>query len=362
MLTAFAWPFLELLGGLVMLIILWRGGVMVINEYPVSRPYWDAGSLAWKSVPFAFWDLLTFILYLGMMTFPLYQMGWTLTLFQRGAAGMNRIIEIMAEQPAIRDSDTVRKDINTIHGDIRFENVQFGYHAGQHVLADISMAISAGQTVAIVGPTGSGKSSIIRLLVREYDVTGGRVLVDGVDIREIPLAVLHGAIGYVPQDAFLFSDSIRNNLAFGRSSVSERELWEVLEMVQMKETVANFPQGLDTMLGERGINLSGGQKQRLTIARALLRDPSILILDDALSSVDTDTEEKILARLRHFMKNRTSILIAHRISTVAHADRIFVIADGNIAEQGTHEELLARGGLYADMQARQLLEKELEQE
>ena len=236
----------------------------------------------------------------------------------------------------------------------------FAYN-GQAVLEDLTLEIPAGQTIAIVGPTGSGKSTLLSLIAREYEAQEGRVTIDGRDIREIPLALLRKSIGCVPQDTFLFSDSVKANLTLGNPEATREDMDWACEIAQFSETLQGMPEGYDTLLGERGVNLSGGQKQRLTIARALICKPRILILDDALSSVDTHTEEEILHRLKDVMRERTSIIVSHRISTVSHADRIFVLDDGRIVEEGAHEELIARDGLYAAMYRRQLLEEEIEE-
>ena len=272
---------------------------------------------------------------------------------------MNRIIEVMAEPPEIRDTEETDHSIQSLRGDIVFEDVSFAYD-GRLVLDGLSFRIQAGETAAVVGPTGAGKSSLMSLLCREYDPTAGNILIDGVDTRRIPLATLRSAIGYAPQDVFLFSESIRENLLVGKPDATQEELDRACEIAQFAETVTGLADGYDTLLGERGVNLSGGQKQRLALARALLRAPAILILDDALSSVDTHTEEEILRGLRGFMASRTSILISHRVSTVRHADRILVIRDGRLVEQGPHEQLVDLDGVYADMYRRQLLEQRLE--
>lgn len=337
-----AWPFIGLVVGLIHLLILWRGGVMVIH---------DTLSLS---------NFSGFLVCLLMLAWPLAEFGWVLTLYQRGAAGMNRIAEIFAKTPDITDSDKTRQEITSIQGDIRMEQVSFAYN-GRPVLEDLTLHIPAGSTAAIVGATGSGKSSIVGLVTREFDPQSGRVLIDGVDVREIPVRTLRDSMGYVPQDTFLFSDTVGNNVTFGRRDATRADMDWAAEVAQFTETLARLEDGYDTLLGERGVNLSGGQKQRLSIARAVIRDPRILILDDALSSVDTQTESHILRHIKDVARRRTTVLISHRTSSIQHADVIFVLDDGRLVEQGTHDTLIAEGGLYAAMHQRQLLEEALEE-
>ncbi|NIA13050.1 MAG: ATP-binding cassette domain-containing protein [Nitrospiraceae bacterium] len=338
---SFAMPLIGMVVALMILLVLWRGGLMVID-----------GSLELE-------DLTGFIVCMLLLVWPLAEFGWIMTLYQRGAVGMNRINEVFAEIPTVRDGERTRREASVSEGHIRFQNVCFSY-ADQATLQQVDFEVLPGQTVAIVGLTGSGKSTVVSMLTREYDVTSGAVLVDGQDVREIPVQSLRGAMGYVLQDTFLFSDSIRANVTFGRPHATGEEIARACDTAQFTETVEGLPEGLDTLLGERGVNLSGGQKQRLAIARAVVCDPKILILDDALSSVDTHTEEMILQRLKEVMANRTSIIISHRISTILHADLILVLEGGRVVEQGTHETLLELGGLYAELHERQLLEEELE--
>ncbi|HIJ73415.1 MAG TPA: ABC transporter ATP-binding protein, partial [Candidatus Hydrogenedentes bacterium] len=306
---AFTWPFLGLVMGVTALLVVWRGGLMVVR-----------GSLA-------FADFSAHLFYVVMLAMPLARFGWTLTLYQRGAAGMNRLLEVFSETPSIQDDEQTQQHVASIRGAVRFEEVSFAYDK-LPVLHHVDFYVEAGQTLAIVGLTGSGKSSIVSLLTREYDPTEGRILIDDVDARRLPVSLLRSNIGYVPQETFLFSDTIRANLTLGRPNATPEEIERALNLAQLRETVEEMPEGVDTLLGERGVNLSGGQKQRLAIARAAICDPRVLILDDALSSVDTHTEELILSALKQFLARRTSIIIAHRISTVQHADLILVVDDG----------------------------------
>ncbi len=337
-----AWPLIALIVGLMIVLVLWLGGVMVINgSLPLDR-------------------FIGFVVAMLMLLWPLVEFGWIMTLYQRGIVGMARMNEIFREKPTVRDDENTLTDFKVERGGIRFEDVSFSYDS-RPVLHNLDFAIRPGQTVAIVGPTGSGKSTIVSLIMREYDVAAGAVCVDDTDVRRMPLRELRNAIGYVPQDTFLFSESIRDNITFGNPDATEEQLRYACEVAQLTETLDLLPHGIDTLLGERGVNLSGGQKQRVAIARAVIADPKILILDDALSSVDTQTEERILQRLRTVMAQRTSIIISHRISTVRDADLVLAVQDGRIVERGSHESLLALRGLYADLYERQLLEQELEQ-
>ena len=310
---------------------------------------------------------VAFFGYFTMLGWPMIAFGWVTNLIQRGMASWKRMLEVLETNPAIADNDMVGLKADTTSvtdGEIEFRDLTFGFGATT-VLHHISVKIAAGQTVALVGPTGSGKSTLISLLPRLYDPPPGTVFVDGKDIREIPLATLRSAIGFVPQEPFLFSDSLAANVAFGfdarQDSNRDREdiIRRAASVARLDKDVADFPRGYDTMLGERGITLSGGQKQRTALARAIAIDPKILILDDALSAVDTYTEEEILSRLRGVMRMRTSIIVSHRISTVRDADLILVIDGGRIVERGTHDQLILGGGLYAELHKKQLLEEEL---
>jgi ATP-binding cassette subfamily B protein len=330
-------------------------------------------------------EFVAFNAYLTMLSWPMIAFGWVTNMLQRGMASWKRMLEVLDTEPAIADigprsrntsPHSVRSpqtEISAVKGEIEFRNLTFAYGT-QEVLRNVTATIPAGRTVALVGPTGSGKSTLIALLPRLYDPPPGTVFIDGVDVREIPLATLRGAIGFVPQEPFLFSDTLADNVAFASDAqkppvaaeVSPAESAERMERIhaaaaiaRLDKDVADFPKGYDTVVGERGITLSGGQKQRTAIARVVIMDPRILILDDALSAVDTYTEEEILSRLQAVMSQRTSIIVSHRISTVRRADEILVLDDGRIVERGTHDQLITRHGLYAELHQKQLLEEEL---
>ena len=271
-------------------------------------------------------------------------------------------MRIFNEKDDVTDTEETEKNIISIDGEIEFKNVSFRYGAElEDVLKDISFKIPKGETIAIVGQTGSGKSSIINLIPRIFDATGGEILIDGVNIKQIPKSILRKNIGLVSQETFLFSDSLLNNIGYGLNKVNAETIAKVSEISQLKKDIDSFSNGLETILGERGITLSGGQKQRSSLARALAINPNILILDDSFSAVDTHTEEEILVELKDFMKGRTSIIISHRISTVKHADNILVLQNGSIAESGNHNVLVQQNGIYADLHNKQLLEEELEE-
>jgi ATP-binding cassette subfamily B protein len=315
------------------------------------------------------------------LTWPVIALGWVINIFQRGTASLIRINEIFLEKPEIADDPTLLSlnpepakalaaaALDTpsgangnsgreLVGDIEFCNLNFGYN-GVPVLKDVNLRIPAGSSLAIVGPTGSGKTTLVSLIARIYDAEHGAVLIDGRPIREFPLETLRRNIGFVPQETFLFSLTIRENIALGRDEASLEEIKGAAEAADIAQDIESFPESYNTTVGERGITLSGGQKQRTAIARAILRSPRILVLDDALSSVDTHTEDKILNHLREIMHGRTTIFISHRVSTVRNADRIAVLHQGRIVELGTHDELIALNGYYTDLYNKQLLEEEL---
>jgi ATP-binding cassette subfamily B protein len=341
---ALFFPVMGLLMGIGALLVLWLGSLEVV-----------AGRLTVG-------ELVAFNSYLMLLAWPMIAFGWVTNLLQRGMASWKRILQILDTPPAIVDAPAPGpiRAVADIRGEIEFRHLTFA-HGGQVVLRDITAVLPAGTTTAVVGTTGSGKSTLLNLLPRLYDPPPGTVFIDGMDVRDIPLHVLRGAIGFVPQEPFLFGTSIEENVAFGaRAGDGWRDPVEAAAGVaRLDKDVDSFPKGYDTVVGERGITLSGGQKQRTAIARAVVIDPKILILDDALSAVDTYTEEEILARLRQVMRQRTSLIVSHRVSTVRHADRILVLSAGCIVEQGTHDQLVAADGVYAGLHRKQLLEEEL---
>jgi ATP-binding cassette, subfamily B, multidrug efflux pump len=302
-----------------------------------------------------------FLTYMVQLTWPVIALGWVINIFQRGTASLKRINEIMLEKPEITDSPDVAAagpPERELRGEIEFRGLNFSYN-GSPVLHDINLRVPEGTSLAIVGPTGSGKTTLVNLIPRVYDAAPGSVLVDGHPIRDFPIEFLRRNIGFVPQETFLFSDSVRENIAFGVENATDTDVRAAAEAANIASDIESFPDQYATVVGERGLTLSGGQKQRTAIARAIIRNPRILILDDALSSVDTHTEDKILNHLREIMRGRTTIFISHRVSTVRNADRIAVLHSGRIVEFGTHDELIARDGYYTDLYNKQLLEEEL---
>ena len=335
------WPTLEALPGLSLAVVLWLGGREVLLH---------------RITPGQF---IAYLVYVTQLTWPIIALGWVVNLFYRGTASMGRINEILIEKPQITDSEAIPSMRSAeLRGDIEFRNLNFAY--GQtSILRNVNLNIPAGTSLAIVGPTGSGKSTLVNLIPRIYDAPRGSVLIDGRSVCEYPLETLRKNIGFVPQETFLFSETIRENIAFGVHEATEEEVQNAAEAANIAVDIRGFPLQYKTLVGERGITLSGGQKQRTAIARALIRDPRILILDDALSSVDTYTEERILNHLREVMQGRTTIFISHRVSTVRNADQIAVLHRGEIVELGTHDQLLSLNGYYSDLYSKQLLEEEL---
>jgi ATP-binding cassette subfamily B multidrug efflux pump len=339
------WPTLETMLGLAIVLVLWLGG----REVLYGR----------MSVG----GFVAFNTYMVQLTWPVIALGWVINIFQRGTASMGRINEILVEQPEIQDGPETQAAgegarATQIRGEIEFRGLNFAYN-GVPVLHDINLRIPEGSSLAIVGPTGSGKTTLVSLIPRIYDAAPGTVWIDGEPVREFSLEPLRRQIGFVPQETFLFSETVRENIAFGEQEATDEQIGSAAEAANIAQDIEEFPEKYRTLVGERGITLSGGQKQRTAIARAIIRNPRILILDDALSSVDTHTEDKILNHLREVMRGRTTIFISHRVSTVRNADQIAVLHAGRIVEQGTHDELLARNGYYSDLYNKQLLEEEL---
>jgi ATP-binding cassette, subfamily B, multidrug efflux pump len=337
-------PILMLITGLSIVIVIWVGGSGVIS-----------GTISLG-------EITAFVIYLGILIWPMIAFGWVINIIQQAEASMKRLNKMLSEPYEIDNSGVTDYSIKGIKGEIEFRNVSFRYDENHpFILKNINLKIPQGSTVAIMGYTGVGKTTFINLIPRLYDVTEGELLIDGKNVQNIPLSVLRTQTGLVPQESFLFSDTVMNNISYGLRDINKEKVLEASRIANFYNDVESFSNKFETMVGERGITLSGGQKQRASLARALAIDPRILILDDSFSSIDTHTEEEILNNLKEFMKDRTSIIISHRISTVKDADKIIVLNNAVIAEEGTHDELVALGGIYADLHFKQLLEKELEE-
>lgn len=305
-------------------------------------------------------EFTAFMLYMGILIWPSIALGWVIGLFQQGSASLKRMRQVLEAQPQIMEAPTMIIP-QEFKGEIVFKNLTFGYYEDAPVLHDINVRFPAFQTTGIIGPTGSGKSTLVQLIPHFYRLPAGYLFIDGYDINQLSVRFLRSRVGYVPQETFLFSNTIRNNIAYGNPEAAQEEIEWAAKMAQIHEEIESFPDGYESVLGEKGLNLSGGQKQRVAIARAILTQPDILILDDAFSALDTYTEERILSNLEDFFPNRTVLLVSHRISTLQNCDNIIVLEDGKITEQGNHQELLVMGGLYSWIYERQLLEEELEQ-
>ncbi len=343
---SFSFPMMYLLTGVSLVLVIYFGGIEIINNRLTLG------------------NLSTFLIYLGLLTWPMIAFGWIINLTQRAAPSMQRLMMVMNMKPDIADnSETDNKiTLDNIEGEIEFKNVSFKYPSGYtDVLKNINLKINKGTTLGIIGHTGSGKTTLINLLSRIYDISEGEILIDGKSIKQIPLRTLREAVGVVPQESFLFSTSIEKNIAYSHDSLDYDKVIEAAKSASIYKDVEQFPEKFQTVVGERGITLSGGQKQRTSIARAIYKNPKVLILDDSLSAVDTHTEEEILNELKKVMKNRTSIIISHRISSIKNANNIIVLDGSVIKEQGTHNELISLGGIYYDLYQKQLLEEEIQE-
>ncbi|MBX7046678.1 MAG: ABC transporter ATP-binding protein/permease [Ignavibacteria bacterium] len=343
---SFSFPMMYLLTGVSLVLVIYFGGIEIINNRLTLG------------------NMSTFLIYLGLLTWPMIAFGWIINLTQRAAPSMERLMNIMKLKPEI--SDNKQTDFNiaaeNIEGEVEFKNVSFKYPAGHgSVLKNINLKISKGTTLGIIGHTGSGKTTLINLLSRIYDISEGEILIDGIPIKKIPLNTLRESIGVVPQESFLFSTTIEKNISYSKDYLDYDKVIESAKSSSLYKDVCSFPEKFQTVVGERGITLSGGQKQRTSIARAIYKNPKILILDDSLSAVDTHTEEEILNELKQVMRNRTSIIISHRISSIKNANNIIVLSGSVIKEQGTHNELISLGGIYYDIYQKQLLEEEIQE-
>ena len=340
--TAFFYPILHTVIGLLFVLVFWMGSRRIL-----------AGAMTVGA-------FVAFIFYLGRMVWPLIAIGWVINLFQRGMASMKRLHEIWSAESEPVAYGPPCNPGSAIRGEIDVRNLTFSY-GEREVLRDVDLQVRSGETVGIVGATGSGKSTLLALLSRQFPPPPGTIFVDGCPLESIPAPELRAAFALVPQETFLFSDSIAENIRFGRSDATAEEVAEAARLAGLESDLTGFPNGIETVIGERGITLSGGQKQRTAIARAIVRNPSILLLDDALSAVDTQTEERVLRALKTLREDRTVFIVAHRVSSVKDADHIIVLEEGRIVERGTHDDLVVAGGLYADLYRRQALEEELEE-
>jgi ATP-binding cassette subfamily B protein len=342
-LWGYVWPLMSVLSGLAATVVLWLGGRKVA-----------LGTMTLG-------ELVGFYGYLAMLSWPVMAVGYVINLYQRGSAALARLLEILDSPVAAGYQEPGTAQLSTVRGEIEFRNLSFRYTPeAPLVLHEIDLKIPAGTWCGLVGDTGAGKSTLVNLLPRLFEAPSGTIFIDGIELRHLPLHALKRAIGFVSQDIFLFSDTIRENILFGSSNSTPEDLETAADLAQLLPSIQEFSHRFDTILGERGVRLSGGQKQRTAVARAIIKNPPILILDDAFSSVDTETEERILGQLKGLMRGRTAILISHRISTIKEADQIVYLQDGRIAERGSHEELLARKGHYYRLYRRQLLTRELE--